>query len=146
MAIVFIKETGGPLWVCSEQDTAEALGIRSAEVDLDSRQYPPHCYTIDASGDVVVKAEFRDTHLYEEYKKNREVAVAAITVKTASGKVFDGDERSQDRMARAVALGSAGELTQWKLADNAIATVTWEELKEALRLAGEAQTAIWTQQ
>jgi hypothetical protein len=133
------------LRVCSKQATAETLGVRWTTVDLEARTYPPHCYTIDASGDVVVKEEFRDAHLYEEYKKTRVEEVAKIKVTTKSGKTFDGDEKSQDRMARAVALGSAGETTQWKLADNSIVTVTWEELREALRLAGDAQTAIWVQ-
>lgn len=76
-------------------------------------------------------------------KTQRDEAVKRITVTTTSSKEFDGDERSQDRMARAVALGQAGDTTQWKLADNSIASVTWEELREALYLAGQAQTAIW---
>jgi hypothetical protein len=36
-----------------------------------------------------------------------------------------------------------GETVQWVLADNTIAQVTKEQLRQALRLAGEAQTAIW---
>lgn len=35
------------------------------------------------------------------------------------------------------------ETVQWVLADNTIAQVTRVQLKQALRLAGEAQTAIW---
>lgn len=76
-------------------------------------------------------------------KEARRQAVAAITVTTVSGKTFDGDEESQDRMARAVVASSPGETTQWKLADDSVVVVTHEELKEALRLAGEAQTAVW---
>jgi hypothetical protein len=76
-------------------------------------------------------------------KVNRAEQVAVIKVTTVSGKEFDGDEHSQNRMARAVTAGSAGDSTMWRLADDSWVNVTWEELKEALRLAGEAQTAVW---
>ena len=56
---------------------------------------------------------------------------------------FDGDETSQDRMARSCVALNEGETVQWVLADNTIAQVTKEQLRQALRLAGEAQTAIW---
>lgn len=70
-------------------------------------------------------------------------AVSQITVTTSTGKTFDGDEDSQNRMARAVTASSAGESTLWKMANNLPDTVTHEELKEALRLAGDAMTLIW---
>lgn len=75
-------------------------------------------------------------------KALRTSEVDAIVVTTASGKTFDGDEKSQDRMARAIVAMNDGT-TLWVLADNTPATVTRAELREALRLAGEAQTAIW---
>ena len=77
-------------------------------------------------------------------KLDRAQAVAAIIVTTASGKQFDGNEEAQTRMARAIAALTAEETTLWVLADNTVApAVTREELREALRLAGAAQTAIW---
>lgn len=80
---------------------------------------------------------------HEIYKASREVAVEALVVEV-DGLQFDGDERSQDRMTRAVASSSSDtETTQWKLADNTVATVTAGQLKTALRLAGQAQTTIW---
>lgn len=81
----------------------------------------------------------------EWQKEHRTEAVARIRVTTASGKVFDGDEISQTRMARAViALQAAGQSeTLWVLADNAPATVTLAELAEALALAGAEQTRLW---
>lgn len=63
---------------------------------------------------------------------------------------FDGDESSQTRMGRtisaAVALGVdlTKEKRTWVLADNTIAEVTVSQLAEALRLAGDAQTELWT--
>lgn len=82
-------------------------------------------------------------------KAERAEAVEAITVEV-DGMVFDGDEESQTRLSRtisaAVALGVDLETyTQtWVLADNTIAQPTIKQLAEALKLAGEAQTALWT--
>ncbi len=81
--------------------------------------------------------------LLAEAKAARASAVAAIKVTTSGGKVFDGDEESQTRMSRAIAALNPLESTAWVLADNTIAQVSREEFQEALRLAGEAQTAIW---
>lgn len=81
----------------------------------------------------------------QQAKGKRDEAVARIRVTTASGKVFDGDETSQTRMARAViAMQAAGQTqTLWVLADNTPATVTLDELAEALALAGAEQTRLW---
>lgn len=76
-------------------------------------------------------------------RAKRTADVKSITVTVTSGKVFDGDEESQGRMARAVIAGEPGQVTRWKLADNQWADVTHEELREALQLAGGAQTTIW---
>ena len=76
-------------------------------------------------------------------KSERADYVSKIIVEV-DGMQFDGDETSQDRMARSVvALNDDEETVQWVLADNTIAQVTRVQLKQALRLAGEAQTAIW---
>lgn len=76
-------------------------------------------------------------------KLERADYVSKIVVEV-DGMKFDGDETSQDRMARSVvALNDDNETVQWVLADNTIAQVTRIQLKQALRLAGEAQTAIW---
>lgn len=71
-------------------------------------------------------------------------AVAAIKV-TVSGKVFDGDEVAQGRMARAVAAAESAAIStyQWKLADNSVAAVSLDELKQALALAFQAQSELW---
>ena len=77
-------------------------------------------------------------------KKLRDTAVAAIKV-TVNGKVFDGDEVAQGRIARAVAAAESAGITtyQWKLADNSVAAVSLDELKQALALAFQAQSALW---
>lgn len=75
-------------------------------------------------------------------KAERAEYVAKLVV-TVDDLQFDGDETSQDRMARSCVALNDGETVQWVLADNTIAQVTKEQLRQALRLAGEAQTAIW---
>jgi len=78
-------------------------------------------------------------------KIDRAVAVSSIVVTTTSGNEFDGHEDAQNRMARAIAMLNEGETIAWVLADNTIATVTRDELKEALRLSGEAMAQLWIQ-
>lgn len=78
----------------------------------------------------------------EKAKAERAEYVSKIIV-TVDDLPFDGDETSQDRMARSCVALNDGETVQWVLADNTISQVTKEQLRKALRLAGEAQTAIW---
>lgn len=80
----------------------------------------------------------------EQAKAERAEAVASITVEV-DDMVFDGDEKAQERMARAVTLAdSPEETTEWVLHDNTVAIVTAEQLRRACKLAGKAQTALWT--
>ena len=84
----------------------------------------------------------------QQKKAERAEAVSRITVEV-DGMVFDGDEKAQDRMARAITMFQANNLpadtvTPWVLADNTVAEVTVAQLSQALLLAGQAQTALWT--
>ena len=84
-----------------------------------------------------------------KYYKNLLLAkINRIKVTTSSNKTFDGNEVAQDRMARAINIANiTGDTeTQWKLADNTIVTVTLDELKEALNLAGKKMSEIWLNQ
>lgn len=94
-----------------------------------------------------VDGAVEDIPQYAEWeKKNTRIAdVQAIKVVTSSGKEFDGDEKSQERMLRAINIASiTGQvITQWKLADNSIVDITLEELKEALSLSGQEMSRIW---
>lgn len=106
---------------------------------------------VDGSGDVPTGyaladgtreyRAFNSEELAVEAKAEAAKQISEITV-TVNGKVFDGDEDSQTRIARAVALSSPGETTQWRLNDNSWALVTHEELAQAGRLAGDAQVVI----
>ena len=86
--------------------------------------------------------------LIAEAKQLKEKNVADIVVTTTTGKVFDGDEKSQDRILRAINIGTiTGESdTRWKLFDNSIETVTIEELKEALALSTKEMSRIWLEE
>lgn len=85
----------------------------------------------------------------EEAKAERAEAVSKIIVEVDDMK-FDGDETAQTRMGRtiasAIALGvDIDTYTQtWVLADNTVATPTIKQLAQALKLAGEEQTKLWT--
>lgn len=124
----------GEIPFCASPDDSEAHGrdIYAAAVHGDFGPVAPYVAPVKTQAQLLAEA-----------KVLRNAQVAAIKVTVSSGKVFDGDEVSQDRMARAVAAGDPGQTTQWKLADNTAAVVTYAELREALRLAGQAQTAIW---
>lgn len=82
-------------------------------------------------------------------KTERANAVSKITVEV-DGMVFDGDEEAQTRIGRTIAAAVAlgvdlnTETRTWVLADNTIATPTIKQLAEALRLAGDKQTELWT--
>lgn len=84
-----------------------------------------------------------------EAKTERAEAVSKIIVEV-DGMKFNGDEDAQTRMGRtiaaAIALGvDLNTHTQiWVLADNTIAQPTIKQLAQALKLAGEEQTKLWT--
>lgn len=77
-----------------------------------------------------------------EFKAARPAVIQAIKV-TVDDMEFDGDEVSQTRMSRAITVMDDLDTTTWVLANNTPTTVTKAQLKAALRLAGEAQTAAW---
>lgn len=87
------------------------------------------------------------TDRVEEYINNSEAYKAILKAKKkelldtiiveVNGKVFDGDETARNNMLASIQASQllAIESTYWKLADNTVAEVTSEEIKEALALA-----------
>lgn len=73
-------------------------------------------------------------------KQLRDEKISKLIVTTVSGKVFDADEKSRQRMADAILASETTGLpeTQWKLADNTVSVVTYTELREAHALALQA--------
>ena len=80
-----------------------------------------------------------------EKKRQRQAIVDAIQVSTASGKVFDGNEDAQTRMARAIQVAEIAGITEttWVLANNVPTVVNLAEMKEALVLSMQAMGAVW---
>ena len=99
--------------------------------------------------ELATAAAARQAQARAEAKTARAEAIARITVTTAAGHTFDGDEDSQGRMARAIlGLQLAGETVfpgGWTLADNSVLeNPPLAELAEALLLAGQEQAKLWT--
>ena len=82
-------------------------------------------------------------------KAERAEAVSKIIVEV-DGMKFDGDETAQTRMGRTISAAMAlgvdlnTEKRTWVLADNTIAEPTVAQLAQALKLAGDEQTRLWT--
>lgn len=85
----------------------------------------------------------QEQHARTQCKHARAQDIKRITVTTASGHIFNGDETSQQRMQRAINVLGDGELIEWTLADNTRVNVARLELKEALRLAFLKQSELW---
>lgn len=90
-----------------------------------------------------------EEELLEQAKSERAEAVSKIIVEV-DGMKFDGDETAQTRMGRTISAALAlgvdinTEKRIWVLADNTVAEPTIAQLAEALRLAGDEQTRLWT--
>ena len=80
-----------------------------------------------------------------EKRAGRAKIIKALTVTTAGGKVFNGDEDAQNRMVRVLKVADLTGQTScpWVLADDTVETITKAELEEALSLAVQAMGAIW---
>lgn len=87
--------------------------------------------------------DFSDAEKLSKAKTERAAAVAALTVEV-DGMIFDGDEKAQERMARAVLMAEGPEESmEWVLADSTVAVVTAEQLRRACRAAGKAMGVLW---
>ena len=101
-----------------------------------------------AQGGVWVLDEAKAAELkMSDAKTNRAGEVSRITV-DVDGMTFDGDETSQNRMARKVLSAQMSGIqmsdkTDWVLADNTVASVSYEQLARACALAGQKQSELW---
>ena len=99
--------------------------------------------SIQSTGQITKAMKLVSTVKLQKAKMDRSTKVSNIVVEV-DGMKFDGDETSQDRMARSLLILKDDETAQWVLADNTIAEVTKDQLSRALRLAGEYQMSIWS--
>jgi hypothetical protein len=82
----------------------------------------------------------------EQIQANLKVAIlkAIATMRVeVDGLVFDGNEPSQTRMARAIQTLVGDETIPWKMFDNSIETITQTELGKALRASGIKMSELW---
>ena len=124
----------------ADADYAATIGAVAADGAGIGYSYDGEVFTAPEPDLAQIAAQARATA-----KVARALAVEAITVTTAAGNTFDGDEMSQGRMSRAIIALSTGlaPSVTWVLADNTVIQATAAELTEALVLAGMAQAAIW---
>lgn len=78
----------------------------------------------------------------EDSKQARKIAVDAIEV-NYGGVIYQGDEVSQERMARSLIGLEDGEVINWGAKDNTVHSLQKSDLKEILRQAGQMQSNIW---
>lgn len=112
--------------------------------DYEAPEFGMECY-LKSSLNVVDRTDVAEFHTNAYAKEVRTKEVQAIKVTTATGNTFDGDEISQNRMTRVLVGLPEGSTTTWILADNTVVEVSKQELREALVLAGSAQSELWTQ-
>jgi hypothetical protein len=93
--------------------------------------------------------EVKQEKLQKEYeqalriwKQQRQEAVDAIIVEH-NGKEFQGDEISQDRIARAILSLSDEDTINWAAYDNTEVELTKADLQAILAQAREQQSMIW---
>ncbi|NMY40572.1 hypothetical protein HBN76_04570 [Pseudomonas sp. WS 5013] len=138
-----------------EQEFAVAIAELAGQPDIERFCLDGHLLIVQGVPQEVLEQASAAYHLQVTeqrsralFKQQRAEAVAAIKVTTSAGHVFDGDEISQGRMARAIlglqAQGS-GAVVLWVLSDNTVVQVGEEELTEALTLSGLRQAELWVQ-
>lgn len=125
-------------------DPRPSSGITVVEMDFPEESASEYQIQDGAPVRVVPASAEKQMAARAAFTAARAVAVAAIRVAVGEHE-FDGDEKSQGRMARAIlAMQAAGvESTPWALADNTVAMVSLLDMQKALIAAGLAQTALW---
>lgn len=88
--------------------------------------------------DVNLKKQYE----YNQWKAERQSKVDNIEVEL-NGVVYQGDETSQTRVARAVSAMEDIDTVMWVAKDNSVNELSKEDLKYILREAGIKQTLIW---
>ncbi|ALU41951.1 DUF4376 domain-containing protein [Pseudoalteromonas rubra] len=91
---------------------------------------------------IAVSFDYLSGAMRNRSKENRSHEVARIVVDYNNMR-FDGDETSQNRMARACLFMSDTEQVDWILADNTVVKVDKATLMHVGRLAGQKQAALW---
>jgi len=119
--------------------TGLQVGFTTEWVVLDNSEWR----ALTTKETTLVNTEYAAQEVLKDIQVARQAkteALASVKVTTTSGKVFDGRDIDQQRMVSAILSSSVINITEthWKLADNTIATISLDELKEALALSIQA--------
>lgn len=90
-------------------------------------------------GKELIEGEKYEARLKAKAKQAKNLANLKVEV---GDKIFDADEKSQQRMMIAVQSMEDGESTIWRLANNADESVSKYELQQALKLAAAKMSEI----
>ena len=82
--------------------------------------------------------------LLKEWKEQRQKKVDNIEV-TYNNVVYQGDELSQTRIARAITAMGDSDSIDWIAKDNTIHKLTKDDLKAILLKAGQIQAKLWVE-
>ena len=120
-------------------ESAYEVGMTPCEVKEDGGRYVK--YNLDGTPDLVAEQEVIDASLALEVKQQKLLALSELTVTTANGNTFDGDDTARSDMMAAIQASEILGITSsnWKLADNSWKLIELAELKEALALAIQAK-------
>jgi len=106
-------------------------------------------YIVDVDSPIVDEYGFRELSIEEInninslLKKEERLKLVLNIEVTYNNVVYQGDEKSQDRMSRAInGLPDDTTIINWKAKDNSTQALTRLDLKEILFLAGQEQTKI----
>lgn len=88
--------------------------------------------------DIKLKKEYK----YNQWKAERQLKVDNIEVEL-NGVIYQGDETSQTRIARAVSVMEDTDTTMWVAKDNSVNELSKADLKYILKEAGIKQTLVW---
>lgn len=113
------------------------IEVKETEFNFDS------AYDYKVENNEVIKTERTDTYYLNKVRKqNMQMKIDSIEI-NYNGVVYQGDEKSQDRISRAInRLPDNTTIIPWKAKDNSSQLLTKIDLKEILFLAGEEQTKI----
>lgn len=115
--------------------------IKLTETQLKAYNNKPEFGTWNGNGwDIDEVAERQ--RLYESWKAERQSKVDNIEVEL-NGVIYQGDETSQTRIARAVSVMEDTDTTMWVAKDNSVNELSKADLKYILKEAGIKQTLIW---
>ena len=117
--------------------------IEDIAVDAEGNYYT--YYTDYATPDMDRIASSELGELVKEWKVQRAAAVDSIVVEF-NGSSFQGDEKSQDRMSRAInALPDEDTTVNWVTSDNTVEQLTKSDLQAILGLSGAEQSRLWVE-